>query len=68
MSSPPDNLSQNKSDSTIEATQQPNTERVLSVLASEIENIRSSQTQQGWTSWGLVGGIIGALWLLSDEL
>jgi hypothetical protein len=39
----------------------------LNVLDSEISNIRDTETRQGWTSWGLVGGIIGALWLLSDE-
>ncbi|HEX8633318.1 MAG TPA: hypothetical protein VF703_04120 [Pyrinomonadaceae bacterium] len=38
------------------------------VLNSEIENIRDTQTRQGWTSWGLVGGVVGALWLLSGEL
>jgi hypothetical protein len=46
----------------------PVTERVLNVLDSEIENVRDAQTRQGWTSWGLVGGIIASLWLLSDEL
>jgi len=43
-------------------------ERVLTVLDAEIENVRDTQTRHGWTSWGMVGGIIGSLWLLSDEL
>ncbi len=43
-------------------------ERTLRLLDSEIEHIRSAETQHGWTSWGLVGGIVGLLWLLSDEL
>jgi|GEM_PF-3845821 hypothetical protein len=42
-------------------------QRVLSLLDSEIEHIRDAQTRQGWTSWGLIGGIIGCLWLLSEE-
>jgi hypothetical protein len=42
-------------------------QRVLDLLDSEIEHIRDAQTRHGWTSWGLVGGIIGSLWLLSEE-
>jgi hypothetical protein len=43
-------------------------EAVLKLLDSEIENVRDTQTRHGWTSWGLVGGVIGSLWLLSEEL
>ena len=54
--------------STKEASDATKIERTLRLLDSEIENTRSAQTQHGWTSWGLVAGIVGSLWLLSDEL
>jgi hypothetical protein len=44
------------------------TERTLRLLDSEIDHIRHTQSQQGWTSWGLVGAVVGSFWLLSDEL
>ena len=47
---------------------QTSVERTLQLLDSEIEHIRGTETQQGWTSWGLIGAIVAALWLLSDEL
>jgi hypothetical protein len=54
--------------STKEASDATKIERTLRLLDSEIELVRSAQTQHGWTSWGLVAGIVGSLWLLSDEL
>jgi hypothetical protein len=55
-------------DATKEAIDATTTERTLKLLDSEIEHIRGAQTKQGWTSWGLLGAIVGSLWLLSDEL
>ena len=52
--------------STKEASDAIKIERTLRLLDSEIEHIRSAETQHGWTSWGLVGGIVGLLWLLSN--
>lgn len=60
--------SEGEDTSTKESSDAAKIDRTIGLLDSEIELIRSAQTQHGWTSWGLVAGIVGSLWLLSDEL
>ena len=63
-----DQLAEPNGKSTKEVDDATSVERTLHLLDSEIDHIRSTQTQQGWTSWGLVGALVGMFWLLSDEL
>jgi len=41
---------------------------VLKLIEVEIDDLRNTQTRQGWTLWALLGSLATSLWLLSSEL
>lgn len=43
-------------------------ERVVALLEFEIKQIRSAESEPGWTTWALLGGLATTLWLMAAEI
>ncbi|HKG58724.1 MAG TPA: hypothetical protein VKB05_03015 [Pyrinomonadaceae bacterium] len=40
---------------------------LIRIIERDIDEIKAGDTRNGWTSWAIIGGIAGALFLLFGE-